>query len=39
MKIPFHIAEKLLLLLQGENIPSSLARHPLIDDLVLEGII
>lgn len=39
MKIPVHIAEKLLVLLQGEGIPSSLARHSLIDDLVLEGII
>ena len=39
MKIPVHIAEKLLQLLQGEGIPSSLARHSLIDDLVLEGII
>jgi hypothetical protein len=39
MKIPVHIAEKLLKLLQGESIPSSLARHPLIDDLVIEGII
>ncbi len=39
MKVPVHIAEKLLQLLQGESIPSSLARHPLIDDLVIEGII
>lgn len=39
MKVPVHIAEKLLLLLQGESLPSSLAKHPLIDDLVLEGII
>lgn len=39
MKIPVHIAEKLLQLLQGDGIPSSLARHSLIDDLVLEGII
>lgn len=39
MKIPVHIAEKLLQLLQGESIPSSLAKHSLIDDLVLEGII
>lgn len=39
MKVPVHIAEKLLQLLQGESIPSSLARHSLIDDLVLEGII
>ena len=39
MKVPVHIAEKLLQLLQGESIPSSLAKHSLIDDLVLEGII
>lgn len=39
MKVPVHIAEKLLLLSQGESIPSSLAKHYLIDDLVLEGII
>lgn len=39
MKVPVHIAEKLLQLLQGESIPSSLARHSLIDDLVTEGII
>lgn len=39
MKIPVHIAEKLLQLLQGGSIPSSLAKHTLIDDLVFEGII
>lgn len=39
MKVPVHIAEKLLQLSQGERIPSSLAKHSLIDDLVLEGII
>ncbi len=39
MKVPVHIAEKLLRLSQGESIPSSLAKHSLIDDLVLEGII
>ena len=39
MKIPVHIAEKLLQLLQGGSIPSSLAKHSLIDDLVFEGII
>ncbi len=39
MKVPIQIAEKLLQLSQGESIPSSLARHSLIDDLVLEGII
>src|SRR5438093_8897818 len=39
MKIPIPIAKKLLQLSQGESIPSSLAKHSLIDDLVLEGII
>ncbi len=39
MKIPIHIAEKLLQLLQGKRIPSSMARHPIIEALVLEGII
>jgi hypothetical protein len=39
MKVPVHIAEKLLRLSQGESIPSSLAKHSLIEDLVLEGII
>ena len=39
MKVPVHIAEKLLQLLQGESIPSSLAKHSLIEDLVVEGII
>ncbi len=39
MKIPVHIAEKLVQLLQGVSIPSSLAKHSLIDELVFEGII
>lgn len=39
MKVPIHIAEKLLLLSQGWSIPSSSAKHSLIDDLVMEGII
>lgn len=39
MKVPVHIAEKLLQLSQGESIPSSLAKHSVIEDLVLEGII
>ncbi len=39
MKVPVHIAEKILRLSQGESIPSSLVKHSLIDDLVLEGII
>lgn len=39
MKVPVHIAEKLLQLTRGESVPSSLAKHSLIDDLVLEGIL
>jgi len=39
MKIPVHIAEILLQLSQGEIIPSSRAKHALIDELVSEGII
>lgn len=39
MIVPTHIAEKLLLLFNGESIPSSMAKHTLIDNLVLEGII
>lgn len=39
MKVPVHIAEKLLQLSQGESIPSSAAKHSLIEDLVIEGII
>ncbi|MBN9349996.1 MAG: hypothetical protein J0H55_04860 [Chitinophagaceae bacterium] len=39
MKIPIHIAEKLLRLFNGEYIPSSQARHALIDQLVLDGIL
>lgn len=39
MKVPVHIAEKLLQLSQGESIPSSAAKHTVIEDLILEGII
>lgn len=39
MKIPFHIAEKLLQLSQGEVIPSGKAKHALIEELVSERII
>lgn len=39
MRIPIHIAEKLVQLLQGEKIPSSIVKHSLIDELVDEGII
>jgi len=39
MKVPVHIAEKLLQLSIGESISSSSAKHSLIEDLVLEGII
>jgi hypothetical protein len=39
MKIPVHIAEKLLLLSKGERIPSGSTKHSLIDELVTEGIL
>jgi hypothetical protein len=39
MKIPVHIAEKLLQLSQGEVIPSGKAKHALIEELVFERII
>jgi len=39
MRIPVHIAEKLLLLSKGEKIPSGSAKHSLIDELVAEGIL
>ncbi len=39
MIVPIHIAEKILSLTQGNSIPSSSAKHSLIDDLILEGII
>ncbi|MCF8373913.1 MAG: hypothetical protein K9H64_19980 [Bacteroidales bacterium] len=39
MKIPLHIAEKLLLLSGGESIADSSARHPVVNDLVSEGIL
>lgn len=39
MKIPIHIAEKLIQLSQGQSIPSSKAKHALIEELVQERII
>src|SRR5690554_4785085 len=39
MKIPIHIAQKLLQLSKGEILNSSQAKHQLIDELVLEEII
>lgn len=39
MKIPLHIAEKLLLLLNGESLAASTVRHSIIDDLISEGIL
>lgn len=39
MIIPIHIAQKLLSLSKGETIPSSSAKHFLVEELVLEGII
>lgn len=39
MKIPIHIAEKLLRLSEGELLPSSSAKHAVIEGLIQEGII
>lgn len=39
MRIPKHIAEKILQLSKGETISSSSAKHPFIEELVSEGII
>ena len=39
MKIPVHIAEKLLLLSQGETIASSKAKHAVVDELTEERIV
>lgn len=39
MKLPVHIAERLLQLVQGDTIPSSAAKHAIIEDLIAEGII
>lgn len=39
MKLPVHIAEKLLQLLQGDTVPSSAAKHAIIEDLIADGII
>jgi len=39
MEIPLHIAEKLLLLINGESLAGSKVRHSVIDDLVSEGIL
>jgi hypothetical protein len=39
MKIPLHIAEKLLLLSKGERLAASSARHQIIEELVEEGIL
>ena len=39
MKIPVHIAEKLLRLMQGETLPASSAKHTVIEEMIAEGII
>lgn len=39
MRIPIHIAEKLLRLTQGETLAAGSARHPVIEELVAEKII
>lgn len=39
MKLPLHIAEKLLQLMQGGTLAESSARHSIVDDLIADGII
>jgi ribosomal protein S8 len=39
MKLPLNIAEKLLLLVSGEKIPSSKLKHEIVKDMISEGII
>ncbi len=39
MKLPLSTAEKLLLLASGEKIPASRLKHPIVNDLISEGII
>jgi hypothetical protein len=39
MKIPIHIAEKLLRLMQGETLPASSAKHAVIEEIIAENII
>ena len=39
MKLPLTIAVKLLLLMDGEKIASSRLRHPIVDELIGEGIL
>jgi hypothetical protein len=39
MKIPVHIAQKIVQLSQGETLPSSVAKHSIIEELISERII
>ncbi len=39
MKLPVHIAEILLQLLHGDAVPSSAAKHAIVEELIAEGII
>ena len=39
MKLPIHIAEKLLQLKQGETLPASSVKHTIIDEMIAERII
>jgi hypothetical protein len=39
MKLPLNLAEKLLLLVSGEKIPSSKLKHEIIKDMISEGIV
>ena len=39
MKIPIHLAEKLLQLMQGEVLPASSVKHVIIEEMIIEGVI
>ncbi len=39
MKLPLNIAEKLFQLANGEKLPASKMRHPIVNDLISEGVI
>ena len=39
MKIPIHIAEKLLRLMQGKTLPASSTKHAVIEEMIAENII
>ncbi|MCL2073002.1 MAG: hypothetical protein FWH18_03710 [Marinilabiliaceae bacterium] len=39
MKLPIHIAEKLLILMQGKTLPASSVKHAIIEEMIAERII